>query len=133
VGAELQGAAGLLPKGRELDAVIITAPSDEAVRAGHGLVRGGGAVLLFAHTHRGNETAMDLSRVCVDEKDVLGSYSADVQLQPEVARLVFRRKLDVRGLISHRFPLGEGPEAIRLATRPTAESLKIFVVSDAGE
>jgi len=43
----------------------------------------------------------------VDEKDLLGSYSADFTLQGEVARLVFSRQLDVRRLITHRFTLSE--------------------------
>jgi L-iditol 2-dehydrogenase len=50
VGGDLERARGLLPKGRELEAAAITAPSDEAVRQAHSLVRSGGAVLLFAHT-----------------------------------------------------------------------------------
>jgi L-iditol 2-dehydrogenase len=70
---------------------------------------------------------MDLSRICVDEKDLLGSYSADFTLQREVARLVFSRKLDVRGLITHYFSLAKTAEAVELASRPTPDSLKIVV------
>jgi L-iditol 2-dehydrogenase len=70
---------------------------------------------------------MDLSSICVDEKDLLGSYSADFTLQREVARLVFSRQLDVRGLITHRVPLEETSEAVELAAQPTTESLKVIV------
>lgn len=70
---------------------------------------------------------LDLSRVCVDEKDLLGSYSADFTLQKEVARLVFSRQLDVRGVITHRFGLAQTAEAVELASHPTSESLKIVV------
>ena len=93
-------------------------------------MRGGGQVLLFAHTRRGGETPLDLSVVCVDEKDLIGSYSSDVTLQSETARLVFSRKLDVRKLITHRFPLEQTADAIQQAARPNAESLKIVVVPD---
>lgn len=127
VGADLERAASLLPRGKNLDAAVITAPSDDAVRVAHGLVRGGGAVLLFAHTHHGKEAGVDLARVCADERDLLGSYSADVTLQREVARLVFQRRMDVRRLITHRFSLAQAPKAIALAARPTVESLKIIV------
>jgi hypothetical protein len=48
-------------------------------------------------------------------------------LQKEVARLVFSRALDVRPLITHRFPLEKTPDAIALASSPTEESLKIVV------
>jgi len=98
------------------------------MREAQGLVRGGGQVLLFSHTRRGDQTAIDLATVCVDEKDLIGSYSADFLLQAEVARLVFSRKLDLRRLITHQFPLEETAAAIKLASHPTADSLKVVVV-----
>jgi L-iditol 2-dehydrogenase len=63
----------------------------------------------------------------VDEKDLLGSYSADITLQREVADVVFSRRLNVSRLITNRFPLEETAAAIQLASAPTAESLKILV------
>jgi L-iditol 2-dehydrogenase len=111
------------------------------------LVRGGGQVLLFAHTKRaevrsqklevGSENtevrnrpspfSLDLASVCLDEKDLIGSYSADFTIQDEVSRLVFSRRLDVRPLITHRFPLAETSNAIGLAAHPKPDSLKILV------
>ena len=113
--------------GRGLDAAVIAVSSDEVLREAQGLVRGGGQVLLFSHTKRGDEAKIDLATVCVDEKDLIGSYSADFLLQREVARLVFGRRLDVRRLITHEFPLERTAEAIDLAAHPTSESLKIVV------
>jgi L-iditol 2-dehydrogenase len=110
-----------------LDAAIIAVPSDDAVKQALQLVRGAGQVLLFAHTKRGAMTELDLASVCLDEKDLLGSYSADFTLQREVARLVFSRQLDVRGLITHRFTLAETADAIQLAANPKPDSLKILV------
>ena len=115
---------------RGFDAAIVTAPGDLAVRQAQELVRGGGQVLLFAHTRRENKTQLDLSVVCVDEKDLIGSYSSDLRLQGEAARLVFGRKLDARELITHRFPLEQTPEAVQLAARPDPGSLKIVVTPD---
>jgi L-iditol 2-dehydrogenase len=113
---------------RGLDAAVIAGSSDAVVRQAQGLVRGGGQVLLFSHTRRGEQTALDLATVCVDEKDLIGSYSADFLLQAEVAHLVFSRKLDLRRLITHQFPLAETAAAIALASHPTADSLKVVVV-----
>lgn len=110
-----------------LDAAVIAVPSDEVVRQAQGWLRGGGQLMLFAHTKRGAAAPVDLAAVCVDEKDLLGSYSADFTLQKEVARRVFRRELDVRGLITHRFPLAETAAAVQLAAHPTGDSLKILV------
>jgi len=110
-----------------LDAAILAVPSDEALKQALSLVRGAGQVLLFAHTKRGAMTEVDLASVCVDEKDLIGSYSADFTLQREVARLVFSRQLDVRPLITHRFPLAETAAAVRLASNPSPNSLKVMV------
>ena len=115
---------------RGFDAAIVTAPGDAAVRQAQELVRGGGQVLLFAHTRRGSKTQLDLSVVCVDEKDLIGSYSSDLTLQGEAARLVFGRKLAARELITHRFPLEQTAEAVQLAARPDPGSLKIVVTPD---
>ena len=124
---------------------MITVPSDAAVQQALQLIRCGGQVLLFAHTKRfapegGNQRShfslqpsafsLDLASVCLDEKDLLGSYSSDFTLQDEVARLVFSRQLDVRQLISHRFPLERTAAAIRLASKPTEDSLKVLVCVD---
>jgi L-iditol 2-dehydrogenase len=110
-----------------LDAAIITVPSASVVLEAVGLVRGSAQILLFAHTRKGEESAVDLGSICLEEKDLIGSYSADFTLQREVARLVFSRKLDVRELITHRFPLDQTAAAVALASHPTADSLKVIV------
>ena len=73
---------------------------------------------------------IDLASICLDEKDLIGSYSSDFTLQREVARLVFSRQLDVRGLITHRFPLAQTAAAVALAANPTEDSLKIVVQAE---
>ncbi len=110
------------------DAVIVAVPVNSAVTQAMELVRGAGKVLLFAHTKRGDAMPVDLSQVCVNEKDLVGSYSSDFLLQRKVAHLVFSGELNVRKLITHRFPLEKTAEAIALASRPTSESLKIVTV-----
>jgi L-iditol 2-dehydrogenase len=124
----LAGLVARVTRGRGLDAAVIAVPSDAVVRQAQELIRGGGQVLLFSHTRRGAQTSLDLATVCVDEKDLMGSYSADVRLQAEVARRVFSRKLDARRLITHQFPLAQTGAAIELASHPTGESLKVVVV-----
>jgi L-iditol 2-dehydrogenase len=110
-----------------LDAAVLAVSSDAALQQALQWVRGAGQILLFAHTKRGTTTGLDLAAVCVDEKDLLGSYSADFTLQREVARLVFSRRFDARELITHRFPLEQTADAVALAAQPSAESLKILV------
>ena len=128
VNPQLAALIARLTQGRGLDAAVIAVPSDAVVREAQALVRGGCQVLLFSHTRRGGQAELDLATVCMDEKDLIGSYSADFLLQDEAARLVFSRKLDVSKLITHRFPLEQTAAAVELASHPTAESLKVVVV-----
>jgi L-iditol 2-dehydrogenase len=151
-GARRHRAPTFAPRPSTFDAAIIAVPSDQAVQQAFELVRGAGQILLFAHTKRiapvkpveGRKSngessnpstldprpstfSLDPASICMDEKDLIGSYSADFTLQKEVARLVFSRQLDTRQLISHRFPLEQTGEAIGLAAKPTPDSLKIVV------
>ena len=112
---------------RGLDAAVLAVASDEAVKQAQQAVRGAGKVLLFAHTRRGAPTDLDLSAVCVDEKDLIGSYSSDITLQRQAASVVFNGKLDVSLLVTHRLPLRQTSMAIRLAARPSPDSLKIVI------
>jgi L-iditol 2-dehydrogenase len=82
--------------------------------------------MLFAQTQR-SEVAIDPSAVCLDEKTLMGSYSASVDLQEENVRLVFSGEIDFARLISHRFPLGQAVEALQLAAHPAPDSMKVVV------
>ncbi len=126
-GHQMESVQAMIGKSHPLDAAIVTAPSNVAVQTAQRLVRCGGQVLLFAHTQRGSAVAVDLSGICADEKDLIGSYSSDFTLQDEVAQVVFSRRLDVSRLITHRFPLEQTAAAVALAAVPSEHSLKVFV------
>ena len=89
-------------------------------------VRPGGRVLLFAQTVRG-EAHIDPAAVCVDEKTLLGSYSASIDLQEESVRFVMDREMDLERLISHRFSFSSSVEALNLAAHPQPDSMKIVI------
>jgi L-iditol 2-dehydrogenase len=81
---------------------------------------------LFAQTQHG-EAVIDPAAICVDEKTLVGSYSASVDLQEESARFVMNREMDLERLISHRFALTESTEALNLAAHPQPSSMKIMI------
>jgi L-iditol 2-dehydrogenase len=89
-------------------------------------VRPGGRVLLFAQTARG-EATIDPAAICVDEKTLLGSYSASVDLQEASVQFVMGQEMNLESLISHRFPLSRSLEALDLAAHPGSDSMKIVV------
>jgi len=113
-------------QGRGADAVILAVGGTSLIRTAIEAARPGGRVLLFAQTARG-EVIIDPAAICVDEKTLLGSYSASVDLQEESVRFVMSRKMDLTRLISHRFPLDHSVDGLRLAARPQPDSLKIVI------
>jgi L-iditol 2-dehydrogenase len=113
--------------GRGADAAILAVPSQAALDQAVRWLRPGGRVLLFAHTRTGETVSVDAGRITVEDKALLGCYSADADLQELTARLVFSRRVRVGPLISHRLPLSRAAEAFALAMHPTPRSLKILV------
>jgi L-iditol 2-dehydrogenase len=114
--------------GRGADVVLVAAPQRELLEQALTLARPGGRVLLFAYNDPLLRVEFPAATVGIDEKEILGSYSASFDLQDESARLIFERILPVRELISHRFPLSQIEKALNLAAYPTEESLKIILV-----
>jgi L-iditol 2-dehydrogenase len=115
-----------MTEGRGADAVILAVGGSGLIRPAMDAARPGGRVLLFAQTARG-EATIDPAAVCVDEKTLLGSYSASVELQEESVRFVMNREMDLERLISHRFPLDGSVEALKLAAHPQPDSMKIVI------
>jgi L-iditol 2-dehydrogenase len=113
-------------EGRGADAVILAVGSNSLIRPAMEAARPGGRVLLFAQTQHG-EVVVDPAAICVDEKALVGSYSASVDLQEESVRFVMNREMDLERLISHRFPLQESARGLELAAHPQPASMKIVI------
>jgi L-iditol 2-dehydrogenase len=115
-----------LTEGRGADAVILAVGGNTLIRTAMDACRPGGRVLLFAQTQHG-EAVVDPAAICVDEKTLVGSYSASVDLQEESVRFVMNREMNLERLISHRFSLSEGREALEMAAHPQPSSMKIMI------
>jgi L-iditol 2-dehydrogenase len=117
-------------EGRGADAVILAVGSNALIRPAMDAARPGGRILLFAQTQHG-EAVIDPAAICVDEKALVGSYSASVDLQEESVRFVMgqemNREMDLEQLISHRFPLQQAAQALELAAHPQPASMKIVI------
>jgi L-iditol 2-dehydrogenase len=116
-------------EGRGVDAVVLAVGGNALIQTAMDAVRPGGRVMLFAQTQHG-QAAFDPGAVCMDEKTLLGSYSASFGILDEVTDLVFggyRNGFDWTQLISHRFQLEEAVAAIELASHPRADSMKIMI------
>jgi len=115
-----------MTEGRGADVAILAVGGNALIRSAMDAVRPGGRVLLFAQTARG-EATIDPAAVCVDEKTLLGSYSASVDLQERSVQFVMGREMDLTRLISHRYPLAGSLEALHLAAHPQPDSMKIVI------
>ncbi len=115
-----------LTGGRGADAVIVATAGNSLIKPAMDATRPGGRIMLFAQTQR-SEVAIDPAAVCMDEKTLMGSYSASVDLQDENVRLVFSGEIEFARLISHRFPLAKAVQALQLASHPAPDSMKIVI------
>ncbi len=113
--------------GRGADAVLVAVPIPSALTDALTLARPGGRILLFAQNDPLMKIEFPAASVGVEEKEILGSYSAAIDRAGEAARLIFTRQLPVRDLISHRFSLEDMDQALRLAARPVNDSLKVVI------
>ncbi|WP_263417565.1 zinc-dependent dehydrogenase [Terriglobus albidus] len=116
-------------EGRGADVTLVAVGSDKLIPLAMEATRPGGRVMLFASTQHG-EAIFDPAAVCMDEKTLMGSYSASVAIQDEGAQLVldgYKDGFDLTQLISHRFTLEEAVQGIHLASNPQPDSMKIVI------
>ncbi|MGH7838813.1 MAG: alcohol dehydrogenase catalytic domain-containing protein, partial [Candidatus Binataceae bacterium] len=116
--------------GRGADAVLLAVPHPALVAEALALTRPGGRLLLFAHNDPVMRLEFPVAAVGVEEKEILGSYSASMDNQAESAALVFERRLPVRELVSHRFALEQIGEALELAAHPADNTLKVIITHE---
>ena len=126
---DVAAAAKAATDGRGADVALLAVGGNALIKVAMDAIRPGGRVVLFAQTQHG-EASFDPGAVCMDEKTLMGSYSASVAIQDDVTRMVFggyRAGFDLTNLISHRFSLEDAVAAIDLASHPQADSLKIVI------
>ena len=113
-------------EGRGADAVILAVPGTKLIETAIQAARPGGRIMLFAQTVR-EQVIVDPAAVCVDEKTLLGSYSASVELQQESTDWVFSQAMDLATLVTHRFPLADAVEGLKIAAHPQPDTMKLVI------
>ncbi|HEY7305271.1 MAG TPA: alcohol dehydrogenase catalytic domain-containing protein [Bryobacteraceae bacterium] len=125
--AQFERAVKAHTEGRGSDAVILATGAPGLVEQALRISRPGAKILLFAQTSGPDRIELSGMDICVGERVLMGSYSADVDLQGESARLVFSGTLPLERLISHRVPLSDIERGIAIAQHPDERSLKVVV------
>lgn len=126
---DVVAAAKAATEGRGADVALVAVGGNALIKVAMDAIRPGGRVMLFAATQHG-EAPFDPAAVCMDEKTLMGSYSASVAINDDVARLVldgYKEGFDLTQLISHRFSIEDAVAAIDLASNPQPDSMKIVI------
>jgi L-iditol 2-dehydrogenase len=130
ISGKLVGEIKTRTEGRGADAVLVAVAHPAVVVEALAAARPGGRVLLFAANDPVTKIEFPAAAVGIDEKEILGSYSAAVDIQDSAAALVLEKKLPVMEIVTHRFPLARIQEGLDLAARPTEDSLKILITHE---
>lgn len=118
----LPGALDEVSEGRGADAVVLTVGEPAVVRQALGWVRDGGAVHLFVGEDEG---PLPIGAIYRRELTLAATYSSSPADLAEAFDLIRTGAVRVAELCSHRLPLEQLPEAVRLVEQ--REALKVFV------
>ncbi|MBP1357748.1 MAG: zinc-dependent dehydrogenase [Sulfolobus sp.] len=114
-----------LTDGRGVDVAIIASGSPSAILSGLYSVRKGGYVLLFGVPYKGTILNYDISELLNNEISIISSNAAVEEDTKEALQLVYEKKVDVAKLVTHRLPLDEFNEAVRIAKE--GEAIKVII------
>lgn len=123
-----------LTGGMGVDVTLLAVPSDKAFFQALDCTRKGGKILFFAEFPDELTIPINPNTLYRREIDLMGSYSSSYRLQSLSADIVFNRRIDVKALISDRYPLQDLPQAVDQAMSttgcaydPTAETYRILI------
>jgi L-iditol 2-dehydrogenase len=125
--ADLSTKIQALTGGMGVDVTLLAVPSDKAFFQALDCTRKGGKILFFAEFPDELTIPINPNTLYRREIDLMGSYSSSYRLQSLSADIVFNRRIDVKALISDRYPLENLPQAVDQAIAPTAETYKILI------
>jgi len=116
----------LLTSGLGVDYVILATANMKALEQGLRAVRKGGVVLLFGAPARGASATLDVSNLFLHEVRFESSYSTS-ETEMRIARnLIDKKRINPSQLISHRLPLSQAVEAMKIADK-AVDAVKVIV------
>ena len=113
--------------GKLADLVILCAGAASALKHALNSVDRGGTVLMFSAAEKGLKIPVPVNEIFWrTEVKILSSYAANPREHIEALELIRRKKIDVRGMITHRLPLTETKKGFRLVAGGK-KSIKVIV------
>ena len=114
-------------QGRLADVVIISTGASQAVMQALASVERGGTVLFFAPTEKDTKVPFPLNELFWrTEITLTSSYGAAPFEYQQALDLIAGKKVDVRGMITHRLPLSEAGLGFRLVSEGK-DSIKVII------
>jgi L-iditol 2-dehydrogenase len=115
----------MLTSGIGADVVFESAGSEEAVRLALDCVRKGGRVVISGIS--GQRVSIDTDRVCQEEIEVVGSRGAPNAILESI-KLLDSRRVDVKPLVTHKFPLSEFEKGIEIFRRRLENVIRVALI-----
>ncbi|UCF50389.1 MAG: zinc-dependent dehydrogenase [Thermoplasmatales archaeon] len=112
--------------GNLVDLVILCAGVPSAVKQSLESVNAGGTILFFAPTEPGVEIPFPLFDLWNKQVKMVSTYAGAPKDIKEAIELIKTKKVKVRDLITHRFPLNEAEKGFKL-TAQAGDSIKIII------
>lgn len=116
-------------EGYGADIVVVTSGSIEAINEGINIAAKGATLYLYAPLPQGVLVPLELNHFFFSEITFVTSYSASPLDTRLALEFINTARVNVKGLITHRYQLSQIGEALRSA-RQKKESLKVIVVMD---
>jgi L-iditol 2-dehydrogenase len=115
-----------LNEGRGADVVILCTGQYNALEEGMNIAEKGSKVYIFAPFPPKTTFPVDLNRFFFSEFTLYTSYSASHLETREALKLIANKNIDSKSLITHRYPIEQISEALKLAKK-AKDSLKVIV------
>jgi len=108
------------------DLVILCAGVSSAARQAMDSVEKAGTILLFAPTKPGVDVPIPMFDIWNKQVKIVSTYAgAPVDIKESI-ELIKSKKVEVKDMITHRFPLNQAAEGFKLAAK-ASDSIKIII------
>jgi len=123
---DIPKAISLLTDGLGVNYAIVATANLRALETAFNTVRKGGMVLLFGAPARGSLMHLDMSKMFLREVRFQSSYSTSETEMRMALELIESKIIRPSKIISHRFPLSQAVDALRLADQGP-DAIKVIV------
>ncbi|MEM4495651.1 MAG: zinc-binding dehydrogenase [Candidatus Caldarchaeum sp.] len=117
-----------LTDGLGVDIAVLATPAYKPLSTALDSLRNGGTLLLFGAPEKGEKTEVDFSRLFIEEKNIVTSYSTTETETNTVLKMLAQKVFSLKHLITHVYPIEEAVEAFEKA-RDAGASLKVVIES----